>query len=72
VEFFDSLDELPKIFESIEVGTIGIDREQPTTRVSQDHVEEWGGCLLEINGGPQGWIAESGASPVSADASERK
>jgi hypothetical protein len=52
VEFFDSVDESPELCESIEVTMVDVNLKQPIACVRQDHVEEWGSRLLEVNGGP--------------------
>ena len=54
VEFFDSVDELPELFETIEVVMINVDRKELVACALQDLVEDRSGCLLEVDGGPQG------------------
>jgi len=33
---------------------IDVNRKQSIACVCQDHIEEWGGRMFEVNGGPQG------------------
>ena len=52
VEFFDPIDKSPELGEGIKVVVIDMNRKQPNACVRQDHVEERGGCLLEMDRGP--------------------
>ena len=49
---------------------VGVNCKQPIACAGQDHLEKWSGRLVEVNGGPQGRIAESSTSPMEVDVSE--
>jgi len=72
VEFLDSIEAVPELGKATKVVMVDVDCEQLTASVRQDHVEEWGGRLFEVNGGPQGRVAKCGIPPLSADAGERE
>lgn len=72
VEFFEPVDEFPELRETVKFMVIDVNCEQLIACVRQDHVEERDGCLLEVNDGPQGRIAESDASPAGTDTGERE
>ena len=52
MEFFDSVGEFPEYREAVEVVMIDVNRKQLVVCARQDHVEEWGSCTFEVNGGP--------------------
>ena len=72
MEFFESVDEFPELCETMVVVMVDVDCKQLVARVRQDHVEELGRRLLDVNGRPEGGIAESSASPLGTDVSERE
>jgi len=72
VEFLDSVNEIEYRYETEEVMMVDENCEKLTTGASQNHVEERSTYLTGVNGGPEGCITESSATPPSADVSERE
>ena len=52
VKFPDPFSELPELLKPANFTATDVNGEQPVACMSKDHIEEWGGGVLEADDGP--------------------